>query len=245
MARQDFYGRWTVNDTTGTPFGLGTTIEIGASVGGGLEVAFDPAAGVPQATYDEGLDTLMIFGLQNTRILFVSRYVDLRYDFKGIYGLALMGSALRTALFMASGEGSRDVASTEASTISGSDFATTFKVRTTCGAQFGKASTVTIEETDQDTCTLAITNASGENVNTPDAMVFDPSVCALTGALNNEDTPEVRFQISLAILGSRKYAYGLSVIGDPVEAGAWGGGEEEAEPPPEPLEPPKSKGKKS
>lgn len=236
MAKQDFYGEWSVEDTTGTPFGLGTSITIAPGVDGDVDIVFEPPIGEPRATYDEGMEALLIFGLPNIGVLFVSRYVDQAADFYGIYGLALVGSNLRTAVFMATGERPPDAGSLGSSAISGSDFIADFKISTTCGAQFGKGSTVAIGQAEEDVCTLAISNVAGESVKAPDTMVFDPLVCALGGAMETEENVEIRLQVSLAVLGSRRYVYGLSVYGDPEEAGAWGGGEEESEPPPEPLE---------
>ncbi len=229
MAEENFYGIWQVRDTSGTLFGHGTTITVQADLG----ITFDPPAGeAPWAKYNPVLDALEIYGLAGTKIMYVSHYMDVEQSFYAIYGLALMygtdgAAGFRKAVFMAQrevlieGGGVSSLREVDASTFANTD---PFVVKTTTGAQFGKASHIKIIDNGDDSCHVNIENATKDPAGTATNMAFDSDVCALKGPLDNS---EVIFQISQFSIetgdSTMQHIYGLSVVGDPEEAGAWGG----------------------
>lgn len=229
MAEEDFNGEWRVHDTSGTPFGIGTLINI-SKPNNKIEVTFDPPAGDPEqihARYEGGLEALIITGVLNTGDIYVSRYVDEDNSYYGIYGLALMDGNTRTAVFTAGAMSTPSRGPAEARDVSGSSFEGFYSVGTTSGAQFGKQSTVQIED---EGGSIHIENVTGELIETPESLFFDEAVAALRGSIEDPGKPIVRFQISLGPQEPRKHVYGLSVVGDPEEAGAWEGGDDD--PPP-------------
>ena len=243
MALEDFYGRYQVQATSGTEFGLGTLVEI-ADDGEGLMVGFALAVDVETgqdptdrlvASYDQGQDALIV-PLSGNRSMSISRYPDLGDGYHGIYsvviGPAIEGEIRRlpvwTAKRLEPGIGPNQGAAGPAD---GSGFVGDYRIFTTADTQFGIGSKVEI--TGSGPLSLQIWNALGDAVAQITPMVYDPTTITLHGAhVRKMEGPEgmvpvtVVVALSLAEEDGVNYLYGNFTIDDPEQAGTFGGEED-------------------
>lgn len=248
MAEQDFYGSYTVQTASGTDFGLGTEVRIEKTGEQGvLDVSFVNANGstTQPAHYQAETDSLRLplEGSSKAEAMFISRYVDRAVDppsdYRAIYGIVvlypvedepLQSPVWSAKLDQATGGG---VPSAGGPALSAQDFAGSYTVRTTANSQFGRDSTIEVGPPDADgVSTFEIVNGLGDSVQTPPTVTYQADTVTMVGSLGDEEgNPTVTVSIAIAprtnAAGEEvKHLYGTFVIGDPQQAGTYGGDDE-------------------
>lgn len=259
MSLQDFYGTYEVQNTSGTAFGLDTTVVIADQLADGtIPVSFTPSTGnggtaaatiTVSATYEESTDSLRVAQQGETEVMFISRFVDPTpgSTYQAIYSIVITPPAedqprrLRvwSARLTAAASGTDIPVGTDA--LPQEAFAGNYLVGTTVDSQFGAGSEVTITQQSNGFLSLEIVNALGISI-TVTTLSYDAAAVAVRGTTNGtlngpngaELVPAV-VAMSLARVGGEsgveeKYLYGTFIVGDPEQGGTFAGEDDDPVP---------------
>ena len=249
MALQDFYGTYQVTTASGTEFGVDSEVDIGQAVDGSVSLtvssAFSSGKVMLSGTYDNQADALR-FPLQNDQVMYVSRYVDSdpSKDYRSIYGILITpnpaaATRIRLPVWSAEalsapstgGNGNQEVSDDP---LTQSDFVGEYFIRTTADSQFGVASGLSITESSSN-LVGEITNALGTSVMSSD-LYYDSGTVSVTRdftstVMGPSGSVEVRTVFAMSIATEETngvettYGYGIVTVGDPQQAGTFGGEE--------------------
>lgn len=251
MALSDFFGTYQVRTSAGTQFGLGTvvTVEYSEDPEGGvgvISVKFEVPNQIPrtfEAQYDDTTEVLSL-ALQTPALeMFISRFVDPLTDYQALYGIVLMDETLPGLAVWGAERVVQEAVDPGGATTAPVDlgeFAGVYRVRSTAGAQFGVLSEITIPAPGSGgEMALSITNALGQPISDLPSLTFDPGTRSLHGYTTvpvGGNALPITIQLSLCQTTDTagnpvKYLYGMSTIGDPQQAGVWGGDSQGGGPP--------------
>ena len=247
MALQDFYGEYQVVSASGTEFGVQSTVQIDPRQNGLVPIQITSPGRVPQVfqgTYDNLADALRVPMPVTNEVMLISRFVDPTpgSTYRAVYGILIGNSPssnTRTRLPVWSGDlvtvtqspGGEADDQVSSQPIAQSGFVGNHYIWTTADAQFGVASVITITQQTNGYLALEITNALGASVMTTSLFydsgtvsVFGSVSAAVSGPNGSELLPAV-LASSVATENGTTYTYGILTVGDPEQAGTFGGEE--------------------
>lgn len=244
MAFEDFQGRYQVKLTSGTQFGIGTEVEVKADPAAGaagVEVVFHPPGQSPVSVggrYDADRERLELTLKAPERVMLISRFYDERFDYRGLFSLVVVdqpgagGPAYRFCTWSAARPSTEAPAAVQAAVRrkAGADAGRGYVITSTANTQFGFLSRLTLGA--EGFRPMGIVDAAGAPVSPMPSLELDPDTRCLWGSTQlagAESEPltvwvsEGRVEVDGAPLS---LIYGLSYVGDPDQAGTFGGQEE-------------------
>lgn len=249
MAFEDFEGRYQVKLTSGTQFGIGTEVEIKADPAagvGGVEVVFHPPGQHPvreAGTYDAARECLQLSLEAPERVMLISRFYDPRFDYRGLFSIVVVdeaapgGPAFRFCTWSAARPSVEPGAVRQEAAERRAGEATagrSYVITSTANTQFGFLSRLTVGA--EGVRPLGIVDAAGASVSPMPALEHDPDTHCLWGSIDlpafgsdGEGEPlTVWVREGVVELDGELLSllYGLSYVGDPDQAGTFGGQEE-------------------
>ncbi len=233
MPQQDFLGLWTVRRTSGTPFGVGTEIDIGES-GENLTATVNGQA--HSITYLSDAKLVQIDGIEGMESLMLAVFRDPPTGYRAVYGGGLSIARNSSARIVVC------AAETDPTTLAPEAFKENsevpskwFKVVTTSGTQFGVGSSVELQPVaGAESGTLTITNALDELALALEIRQVDGTTGTFKGTnpeaiVKGDTTIPLSVQFSVVQLDEQNppRIFGIQVVGDPENSGVWGGDEED------------------
>ena len=222
-----FYGTYVVDSTVDTPFGVITDVIVSSPssstfevqfVGPSLDVLFSSQSGT--ASFDSTAGAIILSGTDKLTFAIALFQDDQDPDYRLLCGYNVTDGTLFIARYYeAAANGGYELSTTPPPA---SDFAGTYAAAVTGGAQFGKASQMQLTDPGDGSILVQIQGLPDISCSLVDTVLRGST----TLRYGDDSTAPLTLQISrVSIPGTKpasQYIFGLTVAGDPQQAGTFG-----------------------